>query len=105
MPARGLPEPAAGATDYGGVIPVEGMAALAPSFDGLILDQWGVLHDGTRAYAGAIECLEQLRAAGVTIDEKREEWEYGRFAWIMDPEGNKVELWQPMVWDEKNKQP
>lgn len=25
------------------------------------------------------------------------------FAWIMDPEGNKVELWEPMIWDEKNK--
>jgi hypothetical protein len=25
------------------------------------------------------------------------------FAWIMDPEGNKIELWEPMIWDEKNK--
>src|SRR5688500_3848767 len=39
--------------------------------------------------------LEQLRAAGVTIDEKREDCEYGRFAWIMDPEGNRIELWEP----------
>jgi predicted enzyme related to lactoylglutathione lyase len=27
----------------------------------------------------------------------------GKFAWILDPEGNKVELWEPMTWDEKNK--
>ena len=39
--------------------------------------------------------LEALRAEGVEIDPKREEFEYGRFAWIMDPEGNRIELWQP----------
>jgi predicted enzyme related to lactoylglutathione lyase len=38
--------------------------------------------------------LQQLRAEGVTIDEKREESELGKFGWIMDPEGNRVELWQ-----------
>jgi hypothetical protein len=27
------------------------------------------------------------------------------FAWVMDPDGNKVELWEPKIWDEKNKQP
>ena len=25
-------------------------------------------------------------------------------AWIMDPDGNKVELWEPMLWDDKNKE-
>ena len=39
--------------------------------------------------------LEQLRAEGVWVDEKREDGEYGRFAWVMDPEGNRIELWQP----------
>jgi predicted enzyme related to lactoylglutathione lyase len=39
--------------------------------------------------------LEALRAEGVTIDPKREDYDYGRFAWIMDPEGNKIELWEP----------
>lgn len=39
--------------------------------------------------------LEALRAEGVTIDPKREDHEYGRFAWIMDPEGNRIELWEP----------
>jgi predicted enzyme related to lactoylglutathione lyase len=41
--------------------------------------------------------LEQLKAAGVTIDPKREDASYGRFAWIVDPEGNRVELWQPLA--------
>lgn len=41
--------------------------------------------------------LEQLRAEGVEIDDRIEEYEYGRFAWIMDPEGNRIELWEPLV--------
>ncbi len=39
--------------------------------------------------------LEALHAEGVTIDPKRESYEYGRFAWIIDPEGNRIELWEP----------
>jgi predicted enzyme related to lactoylglutathione lyase len=39
--------------------------------------------------------LEKLRAAAVDIDPKREDYDYGRFAWFNDPEGNRVELWQP----------
>lgn len=46
---------------YGGVKPLAGVAALARDFDGFIVDQWGVLHDGTRPYPGAADCLEQLR--------------------------------------------
>ena len=49
------------------------------------------------------ELLAQLRAAGVEIVGGPESAENGKFAWIMDPDGNKVELWEPMVWDEKNK--
>ena len=41
--------------------------------------------------------LAQLEAAGVRIDPKRDDYPYGRFAWIWDPEGNRVELWQPPV--------
>jgi predicted enzyme related to lactoylglutathione lyase len=40
--------------------------------------------------------LVQLSAAGVRIDPKREDYSYGRFAWIWDPEGNRVELWEPV---------
>jgi catechol 2,3-dioxygenase-like lactoylglutathione lyase family enzyme len=38
--------------------------------------------------------LNALREEGVQIDPKVEEHEYGKFAWIMDPEGNRVELWE-----------
>jgi predicted enzyme related to lactoylglutathione lyase len=36
-----------------------------------------------------------LRAEGCNVLEKIEESEYGKFGWVMDPEGNKVELWEP----------
>jgi predicted enzyme related to lactoylglutathione lyase len=41
--------------------------------------------------------LAQLTAAGVRIDPHREDYSYGRFAWVWDPEGNRVELWQPIA--------
>ena len=40
--------------------------------------------------------LERLGKAGVKIDPKRQDAPYGRFAWIYDPDGNKIELWQPL---------
>lgn len=39
--------------------------------------------------------LERLKQEGVKIDPKRMDESYGRFAWIYDPDGNKIELWQP----------
>ena len=39
--------------------------------------------------------LTQLRDAGVEVDEKVAEQEFGRFGWAVDPEGNRFELWQP----------
>jgi predicted enzyme related to lactoylglutathione lyase len=39
--------------------------------------------------------LERLAKEGVQIDPKRQDESYGRFAWIYDPDGNKIELWQP----------
>ena len=39
--------------------------------------------------------LATLRAEGCDVLEKTEESEFGKFGWVMDPEGNKVELWQP----------
>ncbi len=39
--------------------------------------------------------VAQLRAAGCDVAEKVEESEFGIFGWVTDPEGNKVELWQP----------
>ena len=40
--------------------------------------------------------LAQLRAAGAAVDDKIEaSADYGRFGWARDPEGNRIELWQP----------
>ena len=39
--------------------------------------------------------LAKLRAEGVDVDPKVQEDENGRFGWIMDPEGTRIELWQP----------
>ncbi|SHH53471.1 VOC family protein [Flavobacterium defluvii] len=40
--------------------------------------------------------LEKLRANGVTILDDIETYEYGKFVHIMDTEGNKIELWEPV---------
>ena len=42
------------------------------------------------------ELLKVLRAEGVEIIGEVEEYSYGKFGWIMDPEGNKIELWEPL---------
>lgn len=47
--------------------------------------------------------IAQLRAGGVEVVGGPESHENGRFAWVLDPEGNKVELWEPKRWDERNK--
>jgi predicted enzyme related to lactoylglutathione lyase len=39
--------------------------------------------------------LETLRAEGCDVDDKADESEFGKFGWVMDPEGNRVELWEP----------
>ena len=41
------------------------------------------------------ELLGALRAEGCMVDAKVEESEFGKFGWVMDPEGNRVELWEP----------
>ena len=41
--------------------------------------------------------LAQLKKDGVTIDPKRDDGPFGKFAWIVDPEGNRLELWQPVA--------
>lgn len=42
-----------------------------------------------------VELLKVLATEGVQIVGTIEEFPYGKFAWIMEPEGNKVELWEP----------
>lgn len=39
--------------------------------------------------------LSQLRAAGTQVDDRVEDYDYGRFGWATDPEGNRFELWEP----------
>ena len=39
--------------------------------------------------------LQALRDEGCNVLEKTDDSEYGKFGWVIDPEGNKVELWQP----------
>ena len=42
------------------------------------------------------QLIEILRGEGVTIVGDIEVYEYGKFGWILDPEGNKIELWEPI---------
>jgi HAD superfamily hydrolase (TIGR01459 family) len=42
----------------------DGMRALAPKYDGFILDLWGVVHDGTAPFPGVLDCMERLIDAG-----------------------------------------
>ncbi|QJD92734.1 VOC family protein [Duganella dendranthematis] len=39
--------------------------------------------------------LQALREEGCQVLDKTDDSEYGKFGWVVDPEGNKVELWQP----------
>ena len=42
------------------------------------------------------ELLKILKEEGVTIVGEMEAYDYGKFGWILDPEGNKIELWEPI---------
>lgn len=46
---------------------VPGLAALAGRYDGYVVDLWGVLHDGVRAYPDAVECVRRLKSMGKRI--------------------------------------
>ena len=39
--------------------------------------------------------LAALRAEGCEVQEKTDDSDFGKFGWVIDPDGNKVELWQP----------
>lgn len=45
------------------------------------------------------EMMAQLKSNGVEFVKGPEQHPNGKFLWIMDPEGNKVELWEPKAWD------
>jgi len=42
-----------------------------------------------------VALLQALRAEGCEVLDKTDDSEFGRFGWVVDPEGNKVELWEP----------
>jgi predicted enzyme related to lactoylglutathione lyase len=46
--------------------------------------------------ADLVELVKELRQNGVTILDEIEEFEYGKFIHILDPDGNKIELWEPV---------
>ena len=69
---------------------------------------WSVSDTGTDYFAPSLKpfminyrvenltaLLEALRAEGCDVLDKTEDSEFGKFGWVIDPEGNKVELWQP----------
>ena len=43
--------------------------------------------------------IDALRAEGCQVDDKVDESEYGKFGWVVDPDGNKIELWEPPAED------
>ena len=43
--------------------------------------------------------LDRLIEQGVTVDPKRESYDFGHFGWITDPEGNRIQVWQPIAND------
>jgi len=45
--------------------------------------------------ANLAEVLVALRAEGCAVEERTEASEHGKFGWVMDPEGNRIELWEP----------
>ena len=42
------------------------------------------------------ELLKTLKEEGVQVVGEMQTYDYGKFGWIMDPEGNKIELWEPI---------
>lgn len=49
------------------VTQITALSDIAPQFGAIVLDQWGVLHDGSRPYPRAIACVAGLAAAGVRL--------------------------------------
>ena len=45
--------------------------------------------------------LDQLQADGVTVDPERQSYDFGKFGWVTDPAGNRIELWEPAAESEE----
>ena len=50
---------------------IDGMRALAPGYDGFILDLWGGVHDGIAPFPGVLDCMGRLIAAGKRVGAGR----------------------------------
>jgi predicted enzyme related to lactoylglutathione lyase len=94
--------------DYGGVSFREpaGTEAIAPKRQSYLI--WSPFPADTDYFAPSTkpfminfrvadldQLLAKLREEGVTVDEKTEKSEFGYFGWAIDPEGNRIELWEP----------
>ena len=92
--------------DYGGADFLH--EAAAKRFGAAARTVWGPFNDGTDYFAPSEKpfmvnmiiddldaMLERLAEAGVELAGEPESYDYGRFAWIVDPDGVKVELWEP----------
>ena len=93
--------------DWGGVT-FKWHSPERPNLDGTTI--WSVFPDTSEYFAPSLApfminyrvenlqaLLEVLREEGCDVDAKTEESEFGKFGWVMDPEGNRVELWEPPV--------
>jgi len=92
-------------TDWGGVV-FEPMATSPAGRQATLV--WTIFPAQTRHFEPStspfminyrVDDLDQLlaalRAEGCAVDERVESSEYGRFGWLSDPEGNRLELWEP----------
>jgi predicted enzyme related to lactoylglutathione lyase len=61
----------------------------------LEIEDWTLVDKNNLQVENLDEVLAQLKREGVDVDPKVESYDYGKFGWIMDPEGNRVELWEP----------
>ena len=77
-----------------------------PGTDGMTV--WSLFDEGSNYFAPSTQrfmvnyivkdlhaVLAALRSEGCDVDAKTQESEYGKFGWVMDPEGNRLELWEP----------
>lgn len=91
-------------------IPVQswGGAAFDSKDEGEVTTAWNIFPDSTKYFAPSaspfmvnyrvadlVALLAALRAEGCQVEDKMDESEFGKFGWVTDPEGNKVELWEP----------
>lgn len=89
-----------------------GGAVFKPSGDKDLIDSektaWSLFSDDSNYFAPSTQnfminyrvddlhaLLTQLRAEGCNVNAKVDESDFGKFGWVMDPEGNRIELWEP----------